>query len=299
MASLVPEPIEKCAVCAASPMSTRLSWNHVRVAHAHEGGPRRRRRRRVRHQPVPVEPRREQRLAGRDRAVAGRGGRSRRARHDASSHSTMNVEVLFVEAVAVRLEHAVLVLDEVEREGLERQGGAEPDEPRRAGVEIGRELLGVAGPPGAVDAVGGDDHVRVRQARSGPARLRHGLGLEAQRRRRARRSVPEGCRAASCARCRQKPWPPEVMTRPRTWTSMSSQCAKPAVMRSKDVGVGGAEVLHRLVGEHDAPAERVVAAVALEHGDVGVGTRLLQQQRRSTARRARRRRPRPSPRAPC
>ena len=44
------------------------------------------------------------------------------------------------------------------------------------------------------------------------------------------------------------------------------------------VGVGGAEVDHRLVGEHHAPAEGVVAAVAFEHRDVGVGTGLLQQQ---------------------
>ncbi len=56
----------------------------------------------------------------------------------------------------------------------------------------------------------------------------------------------------------------------------------PVGQRGRDpgegVGVGGAEVDHRLVGEHHAPAEGVVAAVALEHGDVGVGTGLLEQQ---------------------
>ena len=61
-------------------------------------------------------------------------------RHDASSHSTMNVEVLLVEAVAVRLEHAVLVFDEVERECLERKRRAEPDESGLPHVEVGPEM---------------------------------------------------------------------------------------------------------------------------------------------------------------
>ena len=66
---------------------------------------------------------------------------------------------------------------------------------------------------------------------------------------------------------------------------MSSQCAKLAVMRSKVSAIGGAEVLQRLIGEHDAPAERVVRAVALEDGDRALGTRLLEQQREIQPRR--------------
>ena len=40
-ASLVPEPIEKCAVWAESPRSTTLSWNQRLVAHARKREPRR------------------------------------------------------------------------------------------------------------------------------------------------------------------------------------------------------------------------------------------------------------------
>ena len=42
------------------------------------------------------------------------------------------------------------------------------------------------------------------------------------------------------------------------------------VIRDRLVGlrIGLAKVLHRLVGEHDAPAKRVVGRVALDHRDV-------------------------------
>ena len=65
-----------------------------------------------------------------------------------------------------------------------------------------------------------------------------------------------------------KPWPEEVMVWPWMWTSMSSQWAKPASISSALFGIVGAEVLHGLVGEDDAPAERVARIVALEHDDV-------------------------------
>src|SRR5690606_41811705 len=41
--------------------------------------------------------------------------------------------------------------------------------------------------------------------------------------------------------------------------------------------VGRAEVLHRAVGEDDAPAERVAAGVLLVDGDVPVGAALLEE----------------------
>ena len=44
------------------------------------------------------------------------------------------------------------------------------------------------------------------------------------------------------------------------------------------------EIRERLVGEDDAPAERHACGVALEDGDVGVGTRLLVEEREVEAR---------------
>ena len=49
--------------------------------------------------------------------------------------------------------------------------------------------------------------------------------------------------------------------------------------------VGGAEVLHRAVGEHDAPAEGVVGPVALVDLHAGPRQRLAEQERRVQARR--------------
>ena len=46
------------------------------------------------------------------------------------------------------------------------------------------------------------------------------------------------------------------------------------------LGVSGAQVGHRLVGEHDAPAERVLGAVAFGHRDRRIGVAPLEEQRR-------------------
>ena len=56
--------------------------------------------------------------------------------------------------------------------------------------------------------------------------------------------------------------------------------------RAKGGFVGGAEVLQRLVGEHHAPAERVVLAVALDDGDFVRWILLFHQQGKVQARRA-------------
>ena len=49
--------------------------------------------------------------------------------------------------------------------------------------------------------------------------------------------------------------------------------------RRHGLRIRGLEVLHRLVGEHDAPAERVVGLVLLVDVDARRGQRLLEQQR--------------------
>ena len=70
IASFVPEPTEKCAVCAASPISTTFSCTQRCVADAREVQPIAAAQvRAIGHQPVPVQVRREQLLAERDRLL--------------------------------------------------------------------------------------------------------------------------------------------------------------------------------------------------------------------------------------
>ena len=45
------------------------------------------------------------------------------------------------------------------------------------------------------------------------------------------------------------------------------------------LGVGGAQIGDRLVGEHDAPAERVVRAMPFDHGDLRTRVAPLHEQR--------------------
>jgi hypothetical protein len=73
-------------------------------------------------------------------------------------------------------------------------------------------------------------------------------------------SAARSCRICSSRRRAMplKPWPLDVIVRPRKWMSMSSQCAKLSVIARYARRVGRAQVLERLVGEDDAPAERVV-----------------------------------------
>jgi hypothetical protein len=97
-ASLVPEPIEKCAVCAASPISTTgarpLSCDPALADDAREADPLRRAAqvRRVRHQRVAVEVLGEQLLAEGDRVFLLHRLEAA-ARQTRSGVSTMKVEV--------------------------------------------------------------------------------------------------------------------------------------------------------------------------------------------------------------
>jgi hypothetical protein len=182
-----------------------------------------------------------------------------------------------VEAVAVRLEHAVGVLHKVEREGVERQAGAEPDVFRGAGVEIRLEMPGVARSPGAVDAVGGDDHVGVRQPVADQSGLVADLALEMQRDAYLFASPLQDFEQL-LARDAGEP----VSARGDDPIADVDVDVVPVGQRGGDprerLGIGGPEVDHRLVGEDHAPAEGIVAAIALEHGDVGVGPAPLEQQ---------------------
>ena len=123
----------------------------------------------------------------------------------------------------------------------------------------------VAGADGAVDAVGGDDQVGVGKI------LRVGRLVEQQ-------FDPEGAGAV-------------VQEHEEGAAGAAAETvAADAVDGAPDVdldvvpvgegvgdgavagGVGGGEGVQRLVAEHDAEAERVVRAVALDHGDVRVRT---------------------------
>ena len=56
--------------------------------------------------------------------------------------------------------------------------------------------------------------------------------------------------------------------------------------QARAFGVGHQHVLQRLVGQHHAPAEGVVGAVALDHHHAAVGALLLHQQAEVQPRRA-------------
>jgi len=82
-----------------------------------------------------------------------------------------------------------------------------------------------------------------------------------------------------------KPWPDEVMHSPPMWTSISSQ-SEFVGDRPGRLGVVGGEVLDRLVGEYDSPAERDPLRVALEHLDFVSGIAKLHRNGEAEPRRA-------------
>ena len=76
-----------------------------------------------------------------------------------------------------------------------------------------------------------------------------------------------------------KPWPLVRILRPLKTSSMSSQWLKAHPRWSPAVsGSHCAHRLHRRVGEDDAPAERVVRPVALDHRDLMRRVLLLHQE---------------------
>ena len=247
------------------------------VAHAHEVGPGRRQVARVGHQPMPFEPRRKQGFACRHRAVQIQPVEPGAAPRRLIAFDDEGGRVL-VEAITVRLEHPVLVLDEVERERSERERGAQPDELRPADVEVGLEMLGVARPDGAVDAVGGHDHIRVVQSERGQVRGTRDLGLVAHRHAKFHtpclQDVQE--RAAGHARKAMAARRDDAAADVDIDVVPVREAGGDGVERR---GISGAKISHRLVGEHDAPAEGIAGTVPLVDGDLGVGSRLFQKDR--------------------
>ena len=276
IASLVPEPIEKCAVWAASPTSTTLSWcqRSLRTVgklrqierFVSSGCPRARRA--------------KSRSRERDRVVLGRPASSPALRHVSSVDSTMKVELAVVEPVGVHLEQAVRVLLEEERERGERRTSSRA---RRTGSaasrSAGRKCSRVARAHRAVHAVGREDQVGV--ARTARGRRPRALN-RAARRARAQRSLqdveqrlPRQAREAVPGRGTISPLIVDLDVVP---------VGERAADRLVGLAVGLREALQRRVGEDHAPAEGVVRAVALEDGDLVRGVGLLHEEREVQAR---------------
>lgn len=174
---------------------------------------------------------------------------------------------LVVELVAVRLEHAVFVLDKEESERVERSRCAEPCETSRSCVEIGLKIFCVLLSDRAVDAVGGDDHIGVAEPEGIETRVVVDIDAETKIDSQFPASVLKDLK--------------QLLSCDAT-EAMSAGSDSPVADEYIDVVpvckvggdraisrlVGRAKVLHCLIGEHDAPAEGVIRTVPLEHGDL-------------------------------
>ncbi len=165
MASLVPEPIEKCAVCAASPISTTLPWRQVSLRtvrklsqlelFANTRWPSRRSANSSRTSAIDVSS-----LCA--RPAVGRGDRAERPRPDVVVHLDDERAGALVVRVPVELHDAVRGLPDVERERLEHEVGAQPHVLAAPGLEGGREHVGERRAHPGAGAVTGHDQVVLR-----------------------------------------------------------------------------------------------------------------------------------------
>jgi hypothetical protein len=222
-------------------------WRAAQVAH-------------VCKQPMPVKPGREQKLAEGDGAGDIKLVEPRRAPVPFRGLDDEGGCVA-VEAVGVRLKPPPVGLHEDEGECLEGAMRAEPDELVLSHVDKRPEMRRVAGADPAVDAVGAHDQVGV-------GKLRHILHLALEDQLNAKRlgtaleNVEEvlafDAGEAMSARGDDAALVVDVDVVPM------GEAVEDFLLRGR---VGAFQVAQRLVGEHDAPAERVMRAVALDHGN--------------------------------
>ncbi|MCU0625651.1 MAG: hypothetical protein MUF21_04070 [Gemmatimonadaceae bacterium] len=156
---------------------------------------------------------------------------------------------------------------EVEGEGVVGARRAEPDVAVGARLEVGIEVRGVVAAHERVHAVGGDDEVGVVELR-----LARDLGLVAEH---------DAQLLAAALQDGEEPLAPDADEAHGAAVDPHLDVV-PVVERLLD-GVGGrriaaAHARHGGVGEDDAPAERVVWAIALDDGDVVRGERPLHEQ---------------------
>jgi hypothetical protein len=167
-----------------------------------------------------------------------------------------------LERVGVDGEQPVLAFVEDERERAERQRRAEPHELALAPADVGLEVGFVLLPQEAVHAVGGEDQVRVADGRV----VRH-VALEAE--------VDVELAAARVEDLQQalpRQTAEAVAGGERLRAADRRLDVAPVGEALRDLrvrlGIGLLEAAERLVGEHDAPAERVVGLVAFVDDDL-------------------------------
>ncbi len=175
--------------------------------------------------------------------------------------------------IAVRDEDAVLRLLEEEREGIERARRTHPGELVRAQIDARPECVGVLLADARIDAVGRDDQVGVAM------RVRIDLGLEFQ------------FHAERAGTFLQQPQQRHARAAAK---AVAADAVHRALVVDLDVVPVGEvrrdrpvaleivflERLERLVGKHDAEAERVVRPVALVDRDADRGPGLLRENRK-------------------
>ena len=224
---------------------------------------------RVAHQPMTVEMTGEQPLAERDRLL-GRGEVQSMRLPGLIARLDDDGREVAAELIGVDLEPAMLGALERERERVERPRRPEPDEPALAYVDVGFEHIGMTGARAAVHAVGGDHQIGV--APSAIVRLMLEMLYDAQVRSASLQYVEQPLAADPAEAMAPGPYRHISMTHLDVVPVMEVRDDR--VMRLR---IHVPEPLHRLVGEHHAPAEGVVRTVALIDLDAGVRMRLLHE----------------------
>ena len=177
-----------------------------------------------------------------------------------------------VVAVRVHAPQPVLARLEDEREGGERIRRAQPHELVAARVDPRPEVLRVMRPQGAVDAVGGDDQVRI-----GPRRQIRHLAPEAEA------YAQVGAPSLEEVEQSLAGHPGEAVAGGGQYLAPIVDVDVVPVGEAPDdgvvgLGIGVGEAVERGVREHHAEAEGVVGAVALEDRHVVAGIGLLHQE---------------------
>ena len=166
-----------------------------------------------------------------------------------------------VELVDVGLEPTVLGLAEIEGERIERLGDAEPDVAIRADDKIGPELIGISVTDLRIEAIGRHDEVGFREFKVGIDVVLE-LKFNPQRLAASLQDVQE-LLAADADKA--------VTGRALARTLEDKLDIVPMIECVGDLRgafrVRGAHRAHHRIGKDDAPAERVIGLVALDHGD--------------------------------
>ena len=167
------------------------------------------------------------------------------------------------ELISVRPDPAVFCLLERKGERFERFVGAEPDVFVRAQIDVDAEVIGVECAPLGIRAVAGKDEIVLREQRF----IGFDFGAERELYAEFARAIlqdveqtlPSDADKAVAGRGDGLAVYVDVNVVPMGEARFDLVGA---------LGIVGAEVFHRLIGEDDAPAERVAGIVALEHDDL-------------------------------